>query len=76
MKRRRPAVERVARESLSLVPEQVETLKEHFSLDDKVRLEDVKFLNLTRDMLFVCRDAALDDETAAKLALQCRLGTI
>ncbi|MCX6841557.1 MAG: hypothetical protein NTX53_04645 [candidate division WOR-3 bacterium] len=48
----------------------------YICLDDKVRLEDVKFLNLTRDMLFVCRDVALDDETAANLALQCRLRTI
>jgi adenine-specific DNA-methyltransferase len=48
----------------------------YICLDDKVRLEDVKFLNLTRDMLFICRDVALDDETAANLALQCRLRTI
>jgi len=45
-------------------------------LDDEVRLEDLKPLNLTRDVLFVCRDVALDDETAANLALQCRLRTI
>jgi adenine-specific DNA-methyltransferase len=48
----------------------------YICLDDRVRLEDVKFLNLTRDMLFVCRDVALDDEAAANLALQCRLRTI
>ena len=48
----------------------------YICLDDKVRLEDVKFLNLSRDMLFVCRDVALDDETAANLALQCRLRTV
>ncbi|MCX6844297.1 MAG: hypothetical protein NTX53_18715 [candidate division WOR-3 bacterium] len=45
-------------------------------LDDRVRLEDVKLRNLARDMLFVCRDVALDDETAANLALQCGLRTI
>jgi len=45
-------------------------------LGDKVRLDDLKPLSLTRDMLFVCRDVALDDETAANLALQCRLWTI
>jgi hypothetical protein len=33
-------------------------------------------LNLTREMLFVCRDKALDDEAAANLALQCRLRTV
>ena len=48
----------------------------YICLDDKVRLDDLKPLNLTRDMLFVCRDVALDDETAANLALQCRLRTI
>jgi hypothetical protein len=32
-------------------------------------------LNLTREVLFVCRDKALDDEAAANLALQCRLRT-
>lgn len=48
----------------------------YICLDVEVRLEDVKFLNLTRDMLFGCRDVALDDETAANLALQCRLRTI
>jgi len=48
----------------------------YICLDDKVRLDDLKPLNLTRDVLFVCRDVALDDETAANLALQCRLRTI
>jgi len=35
-----------------------------------------KALGLTRDMLFVCRDKAIDDTAAANLALQCRLKTI
>ena len=48
----------------------------YICLDDKVRLEDVKFLSRNRGMLFDCRDVALDDETAANLALQCRLRTI
>ena len=33
-------------------------------------------LDLTEGDLLVCRDCALDDETAANLALQCRLKTI
>jgi adenine-specific DNA-methyltransferase len=45
-------------------------------LDDKIRLADLRPLNLTREVLFVCRDKALDDEAAANLALQCRLKTI
>jgi adenine-specific DNA-methyltransferase len=45
-------------------------------LDDKIDssiFEDLEFLN---DELFICRDIALDDTTAANLALQCRLKTI
>ena len=45
-------------------------------LDDKLTLGVVKKLDLSKDELFVCRDVALDDETAANLALQCRLKTI
>jgi adenine-specific DNA-methyltransferase len=45
-------------------------------LDDKVKLPALKKLGLRKDDLFICRDNALDDETAANLALQCRLKTI
>lgn len=48
----------------------------YLCLDDTVRLEALKPLGLGRDMLFVCRASALDDETAANLALQCRLEVI
>jgi len=48
----------------------------YICLDDKVRLDNLKPLNLTRDDLFVCRSKALDDETAANMALQCRLKII
>ena len=44
-------------------------------LDDVVSLETVRPL-LDRDTLFVCRDVALNDDTTANLALQCRLKTI
>jgi adenine-specific DNA-methyltransferase len=46
------------------------------SLAERVTLDDLSDLNLGKDELFLCRDAALDDETAANLALQCRLETI
>ena len=51
---------------------------QHFliSLDEQLRLEALRPLALGPDDLFVCRDAALDDETAANLALQCRLKTL
>ncbi|MCP4541816.1 MAG: site-specific DNA-methyltransferase [Chloroflexi bacterium] len=45
-------------------------------LDGRVNLSDLRHLNLSQDDVFVCRDAALDDDTAANLALQCRLKTI
>lgn len=51
---------------------------QHFfiCLDDIVRLATLKPLLLSSEDLFLCRDAALDDATAANLALQCRLKTL
>lgn len=45
-------------------------------LAERIRLGELKSLNLGKDDLFICRDVALDDEAAANLALQCRLKTI
>ena len=45
----------------------------HICLDDKLGIDAVRMLELTRDDLFVCRDTVLDDTLAANLALQCRL---
>jgi adenine-specific DNA-methyltransferase len=45
-------------------------------LDNEVTLARLKPLALTTNDLFICRDIALNDETAANLALQCRLKTI
>jgi adenine-specific DNA-methyltransferase len=45
-------------------------------LDESFSIEKARALNLTRELIFVCRDAALDDTLAANLALQCRLKTI
>ena len=52
--------------------------EQHFyiCLDDQLRLETLRPLELQREDLFVCRGKALDDEAAANLALQCRLRTI
>lgn len=46
-------------------------------LDDKI-VEDsiLRYARLDKDTTFICRDVALNDETAANLALQCRLKTI
>jgi len=48
----------------------------HICLDDKLKDTAVQALKLGKEGLFVCRDAALIDEQAANLALQCRLKTI
>jgi adenine-specific DNA-methyltransferase len=48
----------------------------YLTLAAKIALEDLRPLDLKKDDLFICRDAALDDEAAANLALQCRLKTI
>lgn len=48
----------------------------HITLEASVTADLPRHLNLTPDDLFVCRDLALNDTTAANLALQCRLKTI
>ena len=48
----------------------------YICLDNSLAIEAIKPLNLTRNHTFICRDVALSDETAANLALQCRLKTI
>lgn len=45
-------------------------------LDGNIEPNTPKALGLSKEDLFICRDAALDDELAANLALQCRLKTI
>ncbi|MBR9890789.1 site-specific DNA-methyltransferase [bacterium] len=45
-------------------------------LDEALTLDAVAPLGLTKNDMFVCRDAALDDTLAANLALQCRLKVI
>ena len=45
-------------------------------LDNTIEPGISKELNLDTQDLFICRDVALNDETAANLALQCRLKTI
>ena len=44
--------------------------------DASLTLAAVAPLGLTSEILFVCRDLALDDTLAANLALQCRLKVI
>ncbi len=42
----------------------------------KLTLDETRPLSLSADDLFIARDSALDDQTAANLALQCRLKTV
>lgn len=48
----------------------------HICLEPSITTDIPRQLQLTSDALFICRDLALDDTTAANLALQCRLKTI
>jgi adenine-specific DNA-methyltransferase len=45
-------------------------------LDDEIKTSTRRNLNLRKDDVFVCRDIAIDDTSAANLALTCRLKTI
>jgi len=71
-KQKQPARVKVQNQSADVLAEQVEKLKELFpeaTSEGDTRLDDLKPLNLTRDM-------ALDDETTANQDLQCRLRMI
>jgi adenine-specific DNA-methyltransferase len=48
----------------------------YICLDDDIKEDAVKALELNTDYLFICRDKALTDELAANLALQCNLKVI
>lgn len=52
--------------------------EQHFfiCLDNRISPDPTYTLNLTKTDLFICRDVALDDTTAANIALNCRLKTI
>jgi adenine-specific DNA-methyltransferase len=50
--------------------------KFYICLDDQLQLESLRSLNFTKDDLFICRGSAIDDTTAANLAVQCRLKLI
>lgn len=72
-------IEQVTQIADSLIYRVTDPDREQFffiCLDNEVSLAKLKSLDLTENDLFVCRDVALDDETAANLALQCRLKTI
>jgi adenine-specific DNA-methyltransferase len=45
-------------------------------LDGKLNRSALKRVSLSKRDLFICRDVALDDETAVQLAQQCRLKVI
>jgi adenine-specific DNA-methyltransferase len=45
-------------------------------VDEELKPDTTRALQLDRDTLFICRDIAITDEQAANLALMCRLKTI
>lgn len=45
-------------------------------LDERIRPSTIKDLEIEKNETFVCRDVAINDTSAANLALQCRLKTI
>ncbi len=45
----------------------------YICLDDVLKEETIQAMRLNKEDLFVCRDAALTDEMAVNLALQCKL---
>jgi adenine-specific DNA-methyltransferase len=45
-------------------------------LDDLIDMQALEPLDLQKGVLFICCDSALDDQTAANLALQCNLKLI
>lgn len=63
-------------ENISLVEDPDKGQNFYISLATSINLDSLRPLDLKLDDLFICRDTALDDETAANLALQCRLKTI
>jgi hypothetical protein len=45
----------------------------YICLDDVLKEETILAMRLNKEDLFVCRDAALTDEMAVNLVLQCKL---
>ena len=68
--------ERVAGQAVYRVQDRDSEARFYVCLDETLALEALWPLELGPDDLFYCRDVALDDEAAANLALQCRLGII
>jgi len=69
-------VQQVSGQSVFKVTDRDREQSFYICLDDSIRLEELRRLQLDAETLFVCRDVALDDETDANLALQFRLKTI
>ena len=72
------SMERMGSDADSLWRVADSTAERHFflSLADRVDPERVAALGITKDDLLVCRDAALDDTTAANLALTFTVKTL
>lgn len=69
-------VEAVANQSVYKVVDDEKGQHFYICLDDRITLEALKPLALTRDDLFIFRDSAITDTIAANLALTCRIKSI
>lgn len=69
-------VEAVANQSVYKVVDDEKGQHFYICLDDRITLEALKPLALTRDDLLIFRDSAITDTIAANLALTCRIKSI
>lgn len=69
-------VEAVANQSVYRVVDDEKDQHFYICLDDKISLDALKPLTLTRNDLFIFRDSAITDTIAANLALTCRIKSI
>lgn len=69
-------VDKIAENTIWKVTDKDKEQSFYICLDDDIKEDVVKALELNADCLFICRDKALTDELAANLALQCNLKVI
>lgn len=69
-------VSSVKKQKVMLVKDSDRNQEFYICLDSEFKHENIQGLELTSDMLFVCRAIALSNEDAANLANRCQLRTI
>lgn len=69
-------VDKISESTVWIVADNDKEQSFYICLDDDIKEDAVKALELSTDCLFICRDKVLTDELAANLALQCNLKVI